>query len=121
MVEKNNRALGYQGEDLAEIFLKDAGYKIIAKNFTVKGGEIDIIAFDDNFLVFIEVKNYTRQDYGLMVEKINFKKRRNIIYAAKQYIFKNKLENLNCRFDVITIFNRNGKAKLDLIKNAFWA
>lgn len=58
------RFLGNKGEDYAVKLLKKEHYKIIERNFTVRGGEIDIIASDSGTLVFVEVKMRKNSDYG---------------------------------------------------------
>ena len=61
-------SVGKFGEDLALIYLKRQGYKIIERNFRIRGGEIDIIAQDNNTLVYIEVKTRTSHAFGLPEE-----------------------------------------------------
>lgn len=112
---------GKVGEDLACQFLKKNGYKIIELNFRIRGGEIDIIALDENTLAYIEVKTRTSHKFGLPEEsvtprKINFLKR-----AAKFY--RNNRTNLNFpsleRIDVVTVdFTGSDLPQLRLIKNA---
>ena len=119
-MNQTNREIGYEGEALAEDYLIQHGYKILQKNYTVKGGEIDIIAKDGDYLVFIEVKHHSKADYGSMLEKINLKKQQNIIYAAKVYITQRGLIDSPCRFDVVTIERQaGGVKKVELIQDAF--
>jgi len=119
-MNKTNREIGYEGEALAEEYLIQHGYTIIQKNYTVKGGEIDIIANEGGYLVFIEVKHHSKADYGTMLEKINLKKQQNIIYTAKVYITQRKLLDCSCRFDVVTIERQSsGEKKVELIQDAF--
>jgi len=115
-----SRNIGYEGELLAEKYLTSKGYQILQKNFTVKGAEIDIIAKDPPYVVFVEVKNYSREDYGSMLEKINKKKQQRIVFAAKVYLSRiNALDTL-VRFDVLTILkNLDNSNKITLIKDAF--
>ena len=56
---------GKIGEDLAVEYLRSKGYEILERNFLCKQGEIDIIALDKNYLVFIEIKARTSNKYGL--------------------------------------------------------
>lgn len=119
-MSNSSRAIGYEGESLAEQYLLVQGYAILEKNYTVKGGEIDIIARDGNYLVFVEVKNHSREDYGTMLEKINKEKQQNIIYTAKIYLTKNRLLDYPCRFDVVTISQLADRSKkIELIQDAF--
>jgi len=119
-MSKSTRQLGYEGESLAEQYLKTHGYRILQKNFTVKGGEIDLIAKDGEYLVFVEVKSRSREDYGSVLERVDKKKQQRILYAAKVYLTrKGNLETL-CRFDVVTILNQpDGSKNIELIRDAF--
>ena len=58
------KVLGEKGETLACTFLQGKGYKIIQRNYRSSYGEIDIIAWHDRILVFIEVKTRTNLTYG---------------------------------------------------------
>lgn len=101
----STRQLGKIGEDIAERYLKNKGYKILEKNYGVKGGEIDIVACDGDCLVFVEVKYRTTSymDYGF--KSVDNKKRQRIIKTAKKYLLEKELEwDREMRFDVIDIF-----------------
>lgn len=119
------RALGNKGEDYAVKLLKKAHYKIIERNFTVRGGEIDIVAGDGDTVVFVEVKLRKNSDYGLPAEYVTPFKRKNIIYTAQCYIQKHALFDVDFRFDVVEIVgetNEKGKLKVkqaNIIKDAF--
>lgn len=119
------RFLGNKGEDYAVKLLKKEHYKIIERNFTVRGGEIDIIASDSGTLVFVEVKMRKNSDYGTPGEFVTFGKQKKLIYAANCYLEKHSLFSLPCRFDVVEItgeVSEKGKIKVreaNIIKNAF--
>jgi len=97
--------VGKEGELLATVFLKNQGYKIIDRNFRIRGGEIDIVAIDKETLVYVEVKTRRSHSFGYPEEavgprKINFLKR-----AAKFY--RNNRQHLNLpaleRIDVVAV------------------
>lgn len=119
------RGLGNKGEDYAVKLLKKARYKIKDRNFTVRGGEIDIVAEDGDTLVFVEVKLRKNTDYGTPAEFVGAVKQRRLIYAAECYIGAHGLYDTDVRFDVVEIVGKtdeNGKLKVDsanIIKNAF--
>ena len=69
-----NKITGSQGEAIAQKFLKDQGYKILATNFTCKIGEIDIIAQQKKTIVFVEVKTKSNLDFGYPREMVNITK-----------------------------------------------
>ena len=116
----DNQAAGKLGEDLAALFLKKYGYKIIERNFRIRGGEIDIIAVDDDTLVYVEVKTRTSQIFGSPEEAVTPRKIKFLIRAAKFYRANRKnlgLPNLE-RIDVVAIELSSVRPRLKLIKNA---
>lgn len=108
--------IGRTGEDIAAQYLTNKGYLIIERNFRSQQGEVDIIARDGEFLVFIEVKNYSFRSIGTPLGAVRKSKRESIIHAARTYLFKNKIKGINCRFDVLSIYNMS---QFQLIKDAF--
>lgn len=115
-----SKKLGDIGEDIAENFLRSQGYRILKRNYRSSQGEIDIVAQDGEFLVFIEVKNYSPRSYGRAIGAVRKSKRESIIHAAQTYLYKEKIRDTNCRFDVITINRRfDGSEDIELIKDAF--
>lgn len=114
----NKRQVGTQNEELAVKYLEENGYQIINKNFYCRTGEIDIIAKDGDYIVFIEVKYRTSSKYGLPIEAVNFNKMRKITRTALFYMHKNKNStDIPIRFDVVVLL----KDQINLIKNAFEA
>lgn len=112
--------LGKYGERKACEYLEKNKYKIIEKNFLCRQGEIDIIALSDTKeLVFIEVKTRRNFKYGRPCEAVTPKKIKNIKYSSKYYIFKNNLNNIGVRYDVIEVIVLNSKFGINHIKNAF--
>ena len=117
---KESYLIGKAGEDRAEKYLIEKGYKIIERNFRSKRGEIDLIAFDNTALAFVEVKNYSFRSYLSPLNSISHNKKICITHAAKAYLIKKNYHHLICRFDVLIIFsNENGGRRFLLIKNAF--
>ena len=114
-----NKSIGVKGEILAEKFLKNKGYIILEKNFRCKLGEIDIIAKDNDYICFIEVKSRTTLIFGTPKESVTKTKQNKIIRVANYFILKNHLEKYNFRFDVVEVFFDNNNSKITLIKNAF--
>ena len=110
-----NNEFGKIGEEIAQNYLKNNGYKIVKNNFRNKIGEIDIIAYDRDILVFIEVKYRKNSQFGLPREAVNSYKQRKIRMVASAYINKFKLFDKQCRFDVVEILGR----EVSLIKDCF--
>ena len=111
---------GQQGEEAAANFLRAQGYMILERNFHSQQGEIDLVAEEGDFLVFVEVKNYSGRSYGSPVGAIGRGKRASLTHAAKTYLQKNNIHNRYCRFDVVTIFRyADGSVQTELYRNAF--
>ena len=113
---------GKMGELAAARYLRDGGYEIIDANFKTRLGEIDIIAFKDDFVVFCEVKTRENDAHGRPAEYVTYSKRRKLIIAALQFMKMYNIEN-RMRFDVLEVYiGRNGdyrNAKINHIKSAF--
>lgn len=112
----NKRQMGTSYEIKAEEYLLQKGYKILARNFRNRQGEIDIIAKDGETFCFVEVKYRTTNDFGNPLEAVDVRKQNQIRKVALYYSMKNKLSEWTpCRFDVIAFEGE----KLTHIENAF--
>ena len=112
--------LGKRGETLATNFLKENGYTILTRNYRRLSGEIDIIARDGDYLVFIEVKTRTGTSHGHPLEAITLRKQRQISKVAQCYLAENNLFDTAARFDVISVvMSRNSKVHVEIVTNAF--
>lgn len=116
-----NRDIGTFGENIAIEYLVNKGYILLEKNYRCKIGEIDIIAKDKDYIVFIEVKTRYGRKFGSPCESITKKKQYKIYHTAEFYIIMKKLNNSYFRFDVveITMNSSNNNYLVNLIKNAF--
>jgi putative endonuclease len=112
--------LGKRGESLAIEYLKLNGYKILEKNWRTHHREVDIIAQDNNEIVFIEVKTRTGIYSGNSVEAVNIQKQRLLIDAAEEYIISNNID-LEARFDIISVIINGYKQNINHIKEAFYS
>lgn len=94
---------GLAGEQIAVDFLQNKGYKILERNFRIKGGEVDIIALDKQTLVFVEVKTRSSHEYGPPAEAITPPKIRNVVKTAYVYMLFKKLTGQEFRIDAVTV------------------
>jgi putative endonuclease len=126
----SSRDVGEIGEELAARFLLKKGYRLVAANFKVpigrniRGaavtGEIDLIAFDENVLCFIEVKTRHSDEFASPLAAIDLRKQRQIIRAAKVYRQIFHLNKINFRYDAVSIVLReNARPEIEIFKN-FW-
>lgn len=113
------RKAGNIGEDAVCGFLVRHGYEIIKRNFTVRGGEIDIIAEKADIIAFVEVKTRIIGSMTSAEEAVDLRKQRLIIRTAQAYL-QNVAQPLQCRFDVASVETEGGKVKkLRYYVNAF--
>lgn len=116
------RKIGSVGERLACDFLKTRGKRVIAQNYHSRYGEIDIIAEDGKYILFIEVKTRAANSFGTPAEAVGRSKIKKIIKTAYDYIAKNPTK-LQPRFDVVEIITAHTgvfeDVKINYIENAF--
>jgi putative endonuclease len=113
-------ALGRQGETLACAFLHSQGFRILARNWRHRSGEIDIIsAAPDEMIVFVEVKT-RRSLTANPLESITPRKRDRLITSAHTYLSIHDLADCLWRFDVIAItIDRRNRVQIEHIQDAF--
>ena len=110
------KEIGVKGETLAKEFLLSKGYKILETNYKNKIGEIDIIAKNNNIIIFVEVKARESAQFGHPREAVNYYKQQKIRSVATSYLkFKGLFDKCLVRFDVIDIVGTS----ITHIENAF--
>ncbi len=115
----NKVKIGKYGEDLACAYLKTKGYKIIERNFRIRGGEIDIIALDGKTLVYVEVKTRTTFEFGRPEESITWQKLKFLERVAKFYRASRPNLPAQERIDMVSVnLKDNQTYRVNLIKNA---
>ena len=115
------KQIGDKGEKLAEDFLKRKEYEIIQRNYRCRMGEIDIIAKQDDVIVFVEVRTKQTESFGPPEQSVTSGKINRITKAALSYLQEKELAGRTCRFDVIAIMFPKGsrEPRIDHIENAF--
>ena len=112
--------LGIRGEEIAQNYLEKQKFRIIKKGFHLYRGEIDLIAYDKETLVFVEVKTRSPEALGLPEESVDERKQRQIRKIAEGYLAFNDLDDVECRFDVISVvFDENESYSVKHYKDAF--
>jgi putative endonuclease len=106
------------GEAMAVEYLTDRGYVILETNYRNKIGEVDIIAYDKNILTFIEVKTRLGINYGYAFESVDSRKQKKIANASLMFLQKNKLSDVQVRYDVIEIYPME-EERINHFENAF--
>lgn len=111
--------IGKAGEDFCEKIYIKSGYKIIGRNIHSRFGEIDIIAENENYVVFVEVKTRCEVRIGDPREAVTAQKQKKIILTALWFL-QNRGLNKQPRFDVLEVIHRDGKiCKYRKTENAF--
>src|SRR5947209_6686297 len=99
-----SRALGAVAEARAAEFLQDKGYRVVDRNWTCRGGEIDLVCVDGgDTLVFVEVRARADARHGTPLETVVDLKRRRLVRAAQIYLHVKKRQDCACRFDVVAV------------------
>ncbi len=127
----DTRRVGEAGEKLAARLLLKNGYRLVLANFKTpigrnrRGvsvtGEIDLIAFDEDTLCFIEVKTRSSDEFAAPVAAVDARKQRQITRTARMYRKIFRLEAIKFRYDVVSIvLKREAKPKIEIFKG-FWS
>ena len=114
-----SQTLGLTGEDRATAYLKEAGYKIRNRNWVSGKKELDIIAENREYIVFIEVKTRTEGFLEAPRDAVTKEKQRSMIYAADSYIQRNGISK-ESRFDIITVIVKGQTFEIEHIEDAFY-
>jgi putative endonuclease len=105
---------------LAAARLKQMGYRIWQTNFHTRYGEIDIIAWDGDYLAFVEVKSGKSVMFAQPRESVGPHKQSKLSLTAQIFLSQNSLHEANCRFDVVeVVFTKGSAPQIEVIKSAF--
>jgi putative endonuclease len=112
--------LGRYGEDLAKHYLEEKGYRILNQNWVYGRAEIDLIAYKDEKIIFLEVKTRSSVAFGEPEDFVSWKKEQQLEFASLEYIERYHHQG-EIRFDIIAIVVENKKLyKINHIEDAFW-
>ncbi|OPY73048.1 MAG: hypothetical protein A4E62_00662 [Syntrophorhabdus sp. PtaU1.Bin002] len=111
----SKREEGQEGEERAVRILKKEGYRIIERNYRTRFGEIDIIAEEKDYLVFVEVKKRNTPAFGDPFHAIDARKRQHMIKSALFYLKNHNCFDRRVRFDVVGVDGDGVK----IIRHAF--
>ncbi len=113
------QSFGKRGEDLACEELERRGYVIVDRRFRTRCGELDIVARDQGVLVFVEVRARSGCHFGTPFESVTWQKRQRLCKMAASYLCVKRGSGEPCRFDVVSILERQGERTIELVKGAF--
>lgn len=107
-----------KGEEIAAVYLKKKGYKILASNFNGRGFEIDLIAKKRKIIAFVEVKRRKSSNFMSPLLSIDRKRKEHMIKGAKYFLLENDLyDKCDVRFDILTIIE--SKENIEHYEDAF--
>lgn len=112
-------SLGRDGESHVANYLRNDGFTIIAHNYALKNGEIDLIARKKDLLLFVEVKTRRGTPLFDMTELVGHSKQKKIISVAKQFLAQHNIMDVDCRFDVALVIQQQRTFELSYIPDAF--
>jgi putative endonuclease len=117
------RWFGTRSERGAARYLKALGYRIVARNFSCKLGELDLVALDNGTIVFVEVRSTERGDVARPAASVDAAKQQRLTRLALYFLQKKRLLNHAARFDVVCIAWPPGEKTptIEHFKNAFEA
>ncbi|MFW6052387.1 MAG: YraN family protein [Desulfosalsimonas sp.] len=114
-----SKQLGRLGESIAAGHLKKNGYRILARNYRNRFGEIDIVARHKDAIVFIEVKTRSSAGFGPSKAAVDRRKQKRISMIALGYLKQTRNMDARARFDVVCIDTGQGRPRVEIIANAF--
>ena len=115
-----NKLLGDRGERAAAKYLKQQGYRLLARQSRSRIGEIDLIALDGDTIVFVEVKTRSSHAAGHPTEAVTVVKQRQLTRTALAWLKRRKLLDARARFDVVAItWQETGPPLIEHYQNAF--
>lgn len=106
---------GQEAENWACAYLQAQGFQLLSRNYRLRGGELDLIGRDGDYLVFVEVRYRSSEKFGGAMQSISLAKQQRIIRTAQHYLMRHPVD-WPCRFDVVAI---NQAQQITWIKNAF--
>ena len=120
LLSRYQHDLGERGEEVAVLWLKRRGFAIEWRRFRGAGGEVDIVAVDEEGLVFVEVKTRASRGVGHGAEAVTVAKQRAICQAAAVYLMRHGQER-PARFAVLQVDERHGRYDVTWMDHAFEA
>lgn len=121
MTSKNTRDKGREGEEIAAAYLESKGYTILEKNYFFERAEVDIVAYDNSAIVFVEVKMRKDTTFGEPAEFVTEKKKELIYKASEAWLYERKMDGSPIRYDVVAIVkNENEAPDIQHFEHAFW-
>ncbi|MCY1078588.1 YraN family protein [Archangium lansingense] len=115
----DRKEYGDEGEAEAVRFLEARGYRVRARNFYCRYGELDVVAEHGGTVCFVEVRMRSTAVWGDPSHTVSFAKQRKVVKAALHYLLAHGLRDRMIRFDVISVVGRGERATVEHLPGAF--
>lgn len=115
----DRKGYGDEGEEAAVRFLEGQGYRVLARNYSCRHGELDVVAERGDTLCFVEVRMRSTAVWGDPSHTVSFAKQRRVVKAALHYLLTQRLRDRMIRFDVISVVGRGERATVEHLPGAF--
>lgn len=109
------RWFGSRSERAARDYLKRKGFRLVARNVSLKGGELDIVAMDGDTIVFVEVRSTESDDPQRPADSVDATKQRKLTHLAVAYLQQKRLLNRSARFDVVAVSWPAGQSRPTIV------
>lgn len=119
--KRTAREIGVAGENAAAAYLAGQGFVLLQKNYRCPYGEIDMIAADRQYILFVEVKTRGDNSLGRPAQAVDYRKQKRLMRTAVDYLVRHP-SALQPRFDIAEVYLPAGseEAQIHYIPNAFW-
>ena len=119
-MKTSSSARGRYGEALAARYLERRGYRVLARNVRLRGGELDLVALERGTLCFVEVRLRGSARFGTPEESVDARKRRRLVRAAREFLTTRRLpRHRGLRFDVVALDASTEPIEIRLYRDAF--
>lgn len=115
----DRRGFGNEAEEVAVRHLEAQGYRVRARNYGCRLGELDVVAERGELLCFVEVRMRSSAVWGDPAHTVSFAKQRRVVKAALHYLLVHGLRDRMIRFDVISVVGRGERATVEHLPGAF--
>ncbi len=117
---KSTYRKGREAEEMAVAWLESKGWTILDRNYSFMRAEVDVVAYDQKCIVFVEVRSLADTKFGYPEETIGREKEKQIYKAAEAWMYERKMEGSPARFDVVSIVQKENEApSIQHFENAF--
>ncbi len=117
----NKRTVGEKYEEIACRYLEGKGFLTAERNFRCRQGEIDIVGYHEEYLVFVEVKYRATECAGHPAEAVTKQKQKKICRTGDYYRYKHGIgDHRAIRYDVVALCGQGNRMDITWYKNAFW-